>query len=627
MISEPMNKLVPKFAKAYAAYLSGWLGKSIYDAWFMFFAQIILDAKSDVLDIVSIRDEFNTRYNIKIPIDFVRQTLFLHKDVLGFDKNKVSIIDHARLVQSIAPDQKYVESWNKLKTAFERFCISEGMMVGPDLESVILDCVESYDVEVVAPHEDFDIKKKCELSYKWNVFIRRLEGQAPDIFDFVCSLSYGSIAKEAMFCTEGVNIVFRGLKVYLDAPIVFHLLGIADVEEKERAEQLVSGLSTAGCTLWIFKHTLEEVNSIAVSSRRWALDVNDYDPAKASKTARFFRSHQYSEQEINEFICDIEGDIRERFGVNVDNMTYEAKSHGYQVDVTRLHSMFDERYKYADEEEREDKERGIENDIHSISLLYRLRGGARPKNFHQCRTLMVTSSSTMANVCRSFAYASTNSHDLPVCVSSKILASFLWLGNPKKLMGYKRLELLADCARYLRPTNRILAKFFEKVKKVDVKDEQTQKKYFMLTTAPALDQVLMETINGKEENITDNTVEAVCERVRADMISKYSERESRDRLADRIARRQRRNAKLKSLINPIAAVLWILSFVSINGGVAAILFFLEQNLDRSSFVGYIALAVLDAICLGGLIHEKWGVHVVQRIAIRMVRSIFSYFQY
>ena len=67
-----------------------------------------------------------------------------------------------------------------------------------------------------------------------------------------------------MFCTEGVNIVFRGLKVYLDAPIVFQLLGIADVEERERAAQLVSGLSTAGCTLWIFK---QEIRILKATTR------------------------------------------------------------------------------------------------------------------------------------------------------------------------------------------------------------------------------------------------------------------------------------------------------------------------------------------------------------------------
>ena len=105
-----MDNSTSKFAKAYAAYVSGWLGKSIYDAWFMFFAQIIWDVKSDVIDVVRVRDEFNRRYNMNIPIDFVRHTLSLKKQLFSLNRNKVLVIDRVKLEKYIAPDRSYVES-------------------------------------------------------------------------------------------------------------------------------------------------------------------------------------------------------------------------------------------------------------------------------------------------------------------------------------------------------------------------------------------------------------------------------------------------------------------------------------------------------------------------------------
>lgn len=622
-----MDNTTSKFAKAYAAYISGWLGRSIYDAWFMFFAQIIWDAKTDVLDVVKIRDEFNRRYSINIPIDFVTHTLSFKRDLFALNRNMVTVVDRLMLEKYITPERSYIESWNLLKAAFNNFCANNGLQIDSDVESVILDCVESYDVDVVAPHGTDSFNSKCDLSYRWNVFVRALKETDPDLFDFVCALCYGSIAKESILCTEGVGVVFRGLNVYLDTPLIFQLLGIADSQEQESAACLISGLVSAGCNLWVFRHTLEEVNLIARSSKRWALDVCNYDPSRASKTARFFRNQRYTDIEIEELICDIEGDLKSRFGIKIDDMANKESVHRLQRDEKCLREMFDEKYEYADEDEKADKARGIENDIRSIVLLYHLRAGVRPKNFHQCRILMVTSSSTMANVCRNFANRDAASCQVPVCVSSKILASFLWFGNHKKLINYKRLELLADCSRFLKPTDRILRKFFAKVSNGNMDDDLARKKYFMLVTTPALDQVLMATIKGNEENITDNTIDEVCERLRADIISQHTAKEKHDEQQRKYEYKKRRNKRLKKYVSPLSSLLLVILFMFINGITAAIIFLLKGIIDEATFVGYIVFAIVDALCVGGFIHEKWGVRFSKRWAIRLMRAIFGFFQF
>ena len=622
-----MNSSTSKFAKAYAAYVSGWLGQSIYDAWFIFFAQIIWKSKSDILDIVGIRDEFNRLYNIRIPIDFVRQTLSLKRDLFSLDRNKVAVVEMAKLEKYIYPEESYVGFWKHLTESFRKYCIQNNVQLDADVDSVVLDCIELYDVDVVAPHADESFEPVNKISYGWNIFVRNLKESDPKQFDFICSLCYGSIAKESILCTEGVRVVFKGLNVYLDSPLVFHLLGMGEAQEQESAECLVDGLLSAGCALWVFRHTLEEVDLIAKSSKRWALDPCNYDPVRASKTARFFRNQNYSAIEIDELICDIEGDLKERFEIKVDKMSYDHISDRFQVDENNLREMFNEKYEYIDEEEKVDKARGIDNDIRSIVMLYRLRAGNRPKNFHQCRHLMVTSSRTMASVCRNFANNDSKSCHIPVCVSSKILASFVWLGNSKKLLNYKRLELLADCSRYLYPSKKILTKFFEKVASNSLENDQARKKYFMLATAPAFDQVLMATIKGDEENITDNTVEEVCERLRTDVISQHLVKDQRDKQLQKYEYKKRRNAKILKYVPPLANLLIVVSFLLLNGLGAALTYTVKEFTEESTVVGFIILAIIDSFCIGGIIHEKWGVRLSRRIAIRFIRSIFGFFQY
>ena len=338
-----------KFAKAYAAYTSGWLGKSIYHAWFMFFADLILEQNGDRIDLTGLRDAFLKKYGVRVPLDFIKKTLQMcGSECISSDRKMYAVADKMKLQTLVSPDKGWQDHWVRLKDDFQAFCLKEGFPCPKEMDDLILSCIEQYDVEVVSTVTSDIVTASGESGYVWNKYVKSLHDLKPGLYEFVCCMCYGSIAKDAMLRTDGTNLVFKGLTIYLDTPLVFQLLGISEKEECESADYLIESLRKAGCTIKVFNHTIDEVERISRSGKRWALDLYGYDARRASKTARYFREHRLSSQQIDELICDIDGDLSSLYGVTIDNATYEQVNYKYQVDVKRLKEMFGVRYSDAD---------------------------------------------------------------------------------------------------------------------------------------------------------------------------------------------------------------------------------------------------------------------------------------
>lgn len=61
--------------KLYAAYKSGYLGSNILDTYFSFMANMISEEHLTVVEDDVIADKFKTRYNMELPLPFIRQIL------------------------------------------------------------------------------------------------------------------------------------------------------------------------------------------------------------------------------------------------------------------------------------------------------------------------------------------------------------------------------------------------------------------------------------------------------------------------------------------------------------------------------------------------------------------------
>lgn len=87
--------------KLYAAFKAGYLGDNILDTYFALVANMILEKRLTVIEDTAVASEIRERYQIELPLPFVRQ-------ILGVGvKNKCFIDDHGKYSVAIKELSQY----------------------------------------------------------------------------------------------------------------------------------------------------------------------------------------------------------------------------------------------------------------------------------------------------------------------------------------------------------------------------------------------------------------------------------------------------------------------------------------------------------------------------------------
>ena len=74
--------------KYYAAFKAGYLGTNVLDTYFSFVANIILENKYTTIEDASIRNAIMERYDIELPLTFIRQVLSVGVEHNCFVENR-----------------------------------------------------------------------------------------------------------------------------------------------------------------------------------------------------------------------------------------------------------------------------------------------------------------------------------------------------------------------------------------------------------------------------------------------------------------------------------------------------------------------------------------------------------
>ena len=78
--------------KLYAAYKSGCMGNNILDTYFNFLANIILEAKMTTVNETEVASKFRKKYQIDLPLSFVRQVLGIPLSIIQSYREMITVI-------------------------------------------------------------------------------------------------------------------------------------------------------------------------------------------------------------------------------------------------------------------------------------------------------------------------------------------------------------------------------------------------------------------------------------------------------------------------------------------------------------------------------------------------------
>ncbi len=315
------GKMMKKITKLYAAYKAGYLGNNILDTYFALIANIILEKRLMVIEDTAVASEFKERYQVELPLLFIRQ-------ILGVGvKNRCFIEDHGKysvaiekLSQYRFSDTDFNEKWEQLVRSFEAYYKEKTIDFSSVLTSdFILDILDKTDDVIFTGDTIDDEQSTPPMEYAWYSFVKSQAETQTDLYAFIAAVSASNITRQALFFDGETKADYSDLHVYLDSPIVFALLGMDSTSRTDAYKTLISDMLKVKCNVHVLDHNFQEVDGIIARAAAWA-NSTAYDLRKANNVARFFHDSQMSDEEITEFCESIESKLND-FGITVKKLT------------------------------------------------------------------------------------------------------------------------------------------------------------------------------------------------------------------------------------------------------------------------------------------------------------------
>ena len=388
-------------------------------------------------------------------------------------------------------------------------------------ENAALDILEKY-----GHSDDYSNSTESDAyKFSWFKYVAYLSQENKKLYDFVAALSLSAAIKDALFYTDIANTDYNGLHVYLDAPMIFALLGFDTPERQSAYEALVRQMYKVGCSIHVFFHNYQEFTGILENGAIKAIS-SDYDMSKASKAARFFHDSQMSEQEITEFIGDTEAKLN-NMHVTISQTKYDMLEDRFQEDEGVLFDMIKHGYVENSRLFQREIEESIRIDVRSIIMIYRARGAITSNTIPACGHILLTTNNLIANVSKKYeSNKSVNFGHIPACISADFFGAVLWLNSPAKMLNYKRKQLLADCYLFQQPTRKMISDYVRTIEKARDSGELDDKKFLFLRAHPMVRDALMNILKGDYARFSSDTWKEVYEKIQEKAEKKFFDEEA-----------------------------------------------------------------------------------------------------
>ena len=363
-------------------------------------------------------------------------------------------------------------------------------------------------------HEAFDASQSF---YRVGLYIKHLNANDPGKLRFLNSIAVGHILCKCLFL-DGKNVnTLSDLTIYLDADIKFILLGIDPLERTDDYRKLISELHNLGATLKVFQHNIDEVNIGLDSAITW-INSPDYNPALASKTARFFVEKNVNIAQIEIIQSSLISTLSTEYYISVESASYDADLNPFNQNEETIQQIIREKYiESANGHTYDADDRSIRRDAMSVNQIYRRRCGASSPNLQECKYVLVTTNVSLAKAIKIFEKKEHFSENcIAACITDALVGTLVWLSQPTKIEeeSYAKLNALARASFMLSETE--IVEFSKQIDEARKRGVISDKECYFLRTAQVSREMLKKLSNGIPTKIDETTPEDVLKMVFAE---------------------------------------------------------------------------------------------------------------
>lgn len=519
------------------------LRKDYIENFVPFIATLISSKNYKVIEVNKISEDFALEHGLVIPYHPM-MTILTRATKRGFIikgregefvpvKEKIVRFEFSNLAKEQLRKQekvisRFIDFSNKNYNA---------VLTKEDAEAVLMSFLKEHDLEVLFAAQQSTILPPVKSSKKGKFliysFIRNAYESEPEVFSFITDIAIGHVLASALLYNEFDKFSgkLKGLNFYFDTRIILRLLGVEGKERKDAYIEFLNILSQERANLFVFRHTYEETTDILEDCLRWVENPR-YNSSLATPALRYFVQNNYKASDVERFIVKVDKILTEH-RIAVVEATDPNKDQIYQIGEQKLHEIIVNVYKERDETFEElRKEYTIQRDIKSISGIYKLRKGQRPRTIRRAGSVFLTTNSGLAFANRKFEISEKDEgFSIPACLTDIFIGTLVWLQSPAKVITINEKKIIADCYAALQPDDVLIKKFLAEVDKLKKNGKISEDEYYLLRTHRVVMNLLEEKTMGDPDVFTDKTAEEILEevegRIRKEAEEKYLEEKER----------------------------------------------------------------------------------------------------
>jgi hypothetical protein len=521
-----MNRTL--YALAFLSYNWETNHKDIIDSYIPLCCNICYEKGHKKLTREELRQDLLQTYGIRIPLGAVESILkrMAKEEFLRRDAGEYYVLDAK--VHSTAKTSSKIEltlgfetlvseiiafSADNFDTSFNKNEIEDGLInffKDNDLDILFANNEPNGTSRGVLP----DVKESKKAKYIIAKYITQLQADNPERFNLVVKLAMGYFIASLITYKDLQNFSgnLKGVEIFLDAPIIFSLIGLNGTSNLNLTKELVDSLLSNGAKLKIFRVNYSEViNSIQDAISR--LTTKKYDLSKSSRVLRTALREGLTSQSLQLRLNQLDGMLNNNSVVLVDSPTLSSNEKIYQIDESKLGALITDLYTVnGDSTVPYYKANTIERDVESISNIFKIRKHLFATSLRSCKAIFLTNNERIAYAAKRFEKDEWKYQSLiPVCVTDIFLSTILWANYPTKNNDLKVKQLMSECYNITELDNRILVKFYGDVKKMHSENKINDEQFYLLSANNIIYTVLEQKTYNDIEEYTDQTPAEILE--------------------------------------------------------------------------------------------------------------------
>ncbi len=357
-----------------------------------------------------------------------------------------------------------------------------------------------------------NVKESRKAKYIIAKFITDSKSSDPERFQVILKLAQG-YAIASLITYQDIQSYSGNLvdvEIYLDAPIIFSLLGLNGESNLMLARELVEALNTNHGKLRIFEVNYGEViKTIQDTIRR--LNENDYLLAKSSRVLRTAVRENISSQQLQIKLNQLE-EILTKYKIEKRDIP-SVGEWKYQIDENKLTNIIGELYQGSDSKNIPwYRANQIDRDVDAIGGIFRIRKAQQAISLKKSKAIFLTNNDLIAFATRKYEqsewpYKST----IPACVTDIFLSTILWANYPTKNDALNITQLMSECYNIIELDNRLLNRFYDDITKMHKENIITNEQFYLLNSSNIVYSLLEKKTLNDIEIYTDKTPREILE--------------------------------------------------------------------------------------------------------------------